>query len=44
MENDSVLVFYVNTFSAVIPIKVVLKDVSEGRVSSQNHQGETDFI
>lgn len=36
--------FWANTFSAVIPIKVALRDISERRVSSQNHQSETDFI
>lgn len=33
-----------NTLSTDIPTDVVLREVSEGRVDSQNHQSETDFI
>lgn len=33
-----------NTPSTDIPINVVLREVSESRVGSQNQQSETDFI
>lgn len=44
MENDSVLMLYMNTLSAVIPISVALREVREGKVSSQNHQSDAAFI